>query len=94
MNAKTLEAIFLEAADALIKFGRESSSDLVDSIAQCAEEASLQETKPKFGINFKITLDLEKNFCTFEESFGVRRKLSATIATPDPEQLKLSIPRN
>jgi len=90
MNPK-LKAITETAAVDLVALVADKEQEILDAWHACAEEAQLQETKPKFRLSLAITLDLDANSMETALTFAIRRKVSVSHEIPDLEQIKLAV---
>jgi uncharacterized OsmC-like protein len=86
-----LEAIANLAAGNLKQLISEAEDDINKAWAETAEEAQLQETKPKLRIGFTITLDIDADRMETALAWSTKRKLVATCPIPDPNQPELEV---
>lgn len=89
MNA-LLQDIASKASQDLRDLIAEGEKDIIAAIHKMESEAQLQETKPKFSLGFKITVDLDKSVFDCDLSWTLKQSLSASHQIDDPAQGKLS----
>ncbi len=93
MNAM-LENIALNASDDLKKLITEGADDILTAIHKMESESQLQETKPKFSLGFKITVDFDKATYDCDLSWSLKQSLSVSHAIDDPNQEKLPLEKD
>lgn len=89
MNAQ-LESIATRAAVDLQNLILEGESDILAAIHKVIKEAQLQESKPKFILGFKISVDYDKSTFDCDLSWTLKQSLgvSHTIEDKDQQNLK------
>lgn len=80
-----------KASQDLLNLIEEGEQDIIAAIHKMEEEAQLQETAPKFGLGFKITVDLDKSTFDCQLSWTLKQSLSASHKIEDPNQPKLPL---
>lgn len=85
-----LQDIAEKASQDLRDLIEEGERDIIAAIHKMESEAQLQETKPKFSLGFKITVDLDKSTFDCDLSWTLKQSLSASHQIEDPAQGKLS----
>lgn len=90
MNEK-LSAIAAKAADDLRQLVKEGNEKILEAWTAAEEQAVLDDGKPKFKLNFGITLDLDKDTMETDLSWSVKHHLSVSSQIPDPNQAELPI---
>lgn len=88
MNA-LLQQISDHACRDLADLIESGSEDILKAIHKAESEAQLQETKPKFSLGYKISVDLDKSTFDFDLSWTLKQSLSVSHQIEDPEQPKL-----
>lgn len=88
-----LESVATQAAEDLKAQFIEANDDLLNAIHKMQEEAQLQESKPKFNIGFKITLDFDKSTFDCDLSWTIKQSLSTSHTIEDVNQTKLPLER-
>ena len=91
MNDETLAGIAEKSAQDLQNLINEASENIVVAIGQCALEAQLQETKPKFTLSFSIAIEPDKGGFETKLSWTVKKTLSVDHSPEDPNQDKLPL---
>lgn len=90
MNA-LLTQISEHASDDLKSLIESGETDILAAIYKMEAEAQLQDSKPKFSLGFKITLDLDKNTFDCDLSWTMKQTLGVSHQIEDPAQSKLPI---
>lgn len=90
MNA-LLKQISDYACDDLSSLIESGEADILTAIHKMEAEAQLQETKPKFALGFKITVDLDKNTFDCDLSWSLKQTLGVSHQIEDPKQIKMPI---
>lgn len=90
MNA-LLEQISNVAADQLRDFIKAGHQEITDDMGRAMSEAVLQETSPKFTLNFKIQVNPDKNVFDCDLSWALKKHLTSSHQIEDPAQTKLPI---
>ena len=88
MNEK-LQAIAARAAEDLVSLIRDGDEKIRAAWSEAEQQAALEESKPKFCLAFKITLDLDKNTMDSALSWSTKHHLGVTSKLPDPAQPEL-----
>ena len=88
MNDK-LQAIAAKAAEDLLGLIADGDEKIRAAWSEAECQAALEETKPKFSLAFKITLDLDKNTMDSDLSWSTKHHLGVTSKLPDPTQPEL-----
>jgi hypothetical protein len=88
MNA-LLKSISDNAADDLKSLIESGETDILAAIHKMESEAQLQETKPKFSLGFKITVDFDSHTYDCDLSWTLKQSLSVSHQIEDPLQEKL-----
>jgi hypothetical protein len=93
MNAllKQISDVATEDLASLIESGE---NDILAAIHKMESEAQLQESKPKFALGFKITVDLDKNTFDCDLSWSLKQTLGCSHQIEDPNQTKLPLERD
>jgi ABC-type branched-subunit amino acid transport system ATPase component len=92
MKSMQLRAVAMTAAENLVKLIEENADEILKDIQAVAEEAQAQEAdKIVFTLNHTIKLNLTAKAMIESITWGVRKKLEAAFAMPDPEQPELPI---
>lgn len=84
-----ITAIAIKAASELAGLIRESEADILAGMHKAAEEAQLQESKPKFKLGFTITLDLDADVAIYNLGWSTKVSRETSSQIPDPDQLAL-----
>ena len=90
MNA-LLQNIADNASEDLRKLIAEGAEDILKAIHKTEEEAQANETKPKFSLGFKITVDFDAAAYACDLSWTLKQTLGTTHSIDDPNQGKLPI---
>lgn len=90
MNA-LLKQISDRACEDLASLIESGEMDILSAIHKAEAEAQLQESRPKFVLGFKITLDLDKNTFDCDLSWSLKQTLGASHQIDDPAQEKLPL---
>lgn len=88
MNA-LLKTISEQASEDLRDLIEEGAEDIHKAILKAEEEAQANDTKPKFALGFKITVDLDKATYNCDLSWTIKQVLSTSHTINDPDQEKL-----
>lgn len=86
MTNKKLEAIADKTAATLRALLEVGEARILEAWDACVQEAQDNETKPKFRLPYLITLDLDNDKMEATLSWGIKHKLVAESAIPDPSQ--------
>ena len=89
MSNPKITAIAIKAASELAGLIRESEADILAGMHKAAQEAQLQEAKPKFKIGFTIALDLDCDVATYTLGWTTKMSRETSSEIPDPDQLSL-----
>lgn len=90
MNA-LLKQISDHASADLASLIESGEKDILTAIHKMEAEAQLQETKPKFSLGFKITVDLDKSTFDCDLSWTLKQTLGVSHQIDDPKQDKLPL---
>jgi hypothetical protein len=90
MNA-LLEQIAAVAPDQLRDFITNGAQDITEDMGRAMSEAVLQETSPKFTLNFKIQVNPDKNVFDCDLSWALKKHLTSSHQIEDPAQVKLPL---
>lgn len=85
MNA-LLRSISENASEDLRELIKEGADDILKAIHKVEQEAQLNETKPKFSLGFKITVDFDKASYDCDLSWSLKQTLSTSHKIEDPNQ--------
>ena len=86
-----LRTISENASEDLRKLIEEGADDILKAIHKTEEEAQANETKPKFSLGFKITVDFDAAAYACDLSWTLKQTLGTTHSIDDPNQGKLPI---
>ena len=86
-----LRTISENASEDLRKLIEEGADDILKAIHKTEEEAQANETKPKFSLGFKITVDFDAAAYACDLSWTLKQTLGTTHSIDDPNQGKLQI---
>jgi hypothetical protein len=86
-----LSLVAQHAAADLKQLIAEKETEMLEAMAQVAEEASLQDKKPIFKIGFGISLDTDGDKMKTVLTFSVKRQLEIERPMPDPTQPELPL---
>lgn len=86
-----LKQISDHAAEDLQSLIESGETDILNAIHKMEEEAQLQESKPKFALGFKITVDLDKSTFDCSLAWSVKQSLSVSHQIEDVNQEKLPL---
>src|ERR1035437_5694877 len=67
----------------------EGNDDILTAIHKATAVAQLQESKPKFSLGFKISVNLEDSTFDCDLSWNLKQSLSVSHSFDDPAQGKL-----
>lgn len=84
-----LKTISTNAAEDLKALIAEGADDILKAIHKTEEEAQANETKPKFSLGFKITVDFDAASYNCDLSWTLKQTLGTTHSIDDPNQPKL-----
>ena len=84
-----LETIADRAAEDLRSLIESGEKDILEAIHKMQAEALLQETSPKFGLGFKISVDFDKSTFDCDLSWTLKQSLGVSHQIEDPKQTKL-----
>lgn len=93
MNA-LLQQISDHACKDLADLIKSDEADILAAVHKAEEECQLQDTKPKFSLGYKITVDLDKSAFDCDLSWTVKQTLGVSHQIDDPSQTKLPIGKN
>lgn len=86
-----LAQIATQASADILKLIEEKEKDILAAIHKMEEEANIQETRPKFNLGFKITVDLDKSLFDCDLSWNIKQTVGISHQIDDPMQEKLPI---
>jgi hypothetical protein len=90
MNA-LLRNISDNASEDLRNLIEEGADDILKAIHKTEQEAQANETKPKFSLGFKITVDFDAANYNCDLSWSLKQSLGTTHRIEDPNQGKLQM---
>jgi hypothetical protein len=85
---KTISEHASEDLSSLIKSGE---ADILTAMLKVEAECLLQETKPKFSLGFKITVDMSEKTFDCDLSWSLKQSLGVSHQIEDPKQTKLPL---
>jgi hypothetical protein len=89
-----LEQIAEKGAENLKTLLHESADKIREAWESALAEAELQETAPRFRLNYQILISPDESKVEYQVSFSIRYKVSVEDELPDPSQPQFTFNKN